>query len=192
MDFFINHLLKVLDDGPVHPTREQTYLSLILMKNLRSLCTLGTEILSQSPYTEELPDIETMQLLESMLLYFYHDDFFIPHEELGSLPNWGKIKGFSKDRLDNCFRIYCCIKENCLSDPQIIPAIQKRDKKYFLDNFQTLFAKVPFQNQLYKFRNFVASDAVSEEDQECVWEFFESITNLFESEADLLEQLKTF
>lgn len=199
MDGYIDQVLNSLDPSPVHPTKEQYFLACMVCKNLADLCETGRAILddmqSRGVSVQNLPRASDIQMCQGILNRFYHENMFQEDPELGFIPNWQAIQRFDKRKANGAYKIYGCIKRNVVDKPigqEIQEAAQTRNQDYFINNFDTIFANVPFKNALLKFKNFVASSAVLEDHREYVWDFFDSLMEIFINEKQNLEDLKSF
>lgn len=199
-DAFISQIINSFDPTPASPTREQYYLSFLICKNLSDLCETGRAIInnieSQGNPIDLLPDKSNIALCQQILGQFYSNDMFIEDSEYGNRPNWSVISKFSRYKSDGAYKIYRAIHKNVILKPggkDIQDAIRKKDKKYFLENFNKIFADIPpsFANALIKFKNFVSSPYAMTDDQTYIWEFFESLLDIFIFEKDNLDDLKT-
>ncbi|CAN5871673.1 hypothetical protein BH23THE1_BH23THE1_32380 [soil metagenome] len=193
----VSQVLNSLDPNPVSPTKQQLYLSFLVCKNLTDLCETGRAIVnnieSHGHPLDGLPDRDSIALCQQILREFYDDNMFIPDEEFGNKPNWDKVNKFNQDQSNTAYKIYRAIRKNIIEKPggkDIQGAIQRKDKKFFLENFDKIFADVPFKDGLIKFKNFIASPYTRDEDQSYVWDFFESLIDIYIYEQDNLEDLR--
>lgn len=199
VDGYIDQVLNSLDPTPVHPTKEEYFLACMVCKNLADLCETGRAIInnmqSRGVSINNLPRPSDIEMCQNILYRFYDDDMFQEDEEQGSIPNWQAVLKFDKSRANGAYKIYRCIKSNVVDKPigkEIQTAAKSRDVDYFISNFDTIFANVPFKNGLLKFKNFVASSAVVPDDREYIWEFFDSLMEIFIDEQEYLKDLKAF
>jgi hypothetical protein len=199
VDGCIDQVLNSLSPQPVHPSKEEYFLACMVCKNLADLCETGRAILddmqSRGMSVNNLPRASDIQMCQRVFDRFYSESMFQEDDELGSIPNWDAISNFDQRRGNGAFKIYLCIKHNVIDKPigkDIQIAAQRRDEKYFIDNFDTIFANVPFKDALLKFKNFVASNAVLETHREYIWDFFDSLMEIFINERENLDDLKAF
>lgn len=199
VDGYIDQVLNSLDPSPVNPTKEEYFLACMVCKNLADLCETGRAILddmdTRGVSVQNLPKSSDIQMCQGILNRFYHENMFEEDEELGFIPNWQAVHQFNKRKANGAYKIYRCIKHNVVDKPigkEIQNAAQNRDQDYFINNFDTIFANVPFKNGLLKFKNFVGSSAVLEDHREYVWDFFDSLMEIFINEKQNLDDLKAF
>lgn len=201
IDSFVVQVLNSLDRTPVSPTKEELFLAFLICKNLADLCETGVAILSQMKKVADLPQPDNVEMCRLILKRFYSDTMFIPDEQIGHRPNWKAVIGFDQAKSAGAFRIYRAIRNNVLAGPseangvtgaQIQVAIKKHDSPYFVKNFDLIFANFPdqFKKGLSKFKNFVASPSVLEEHRNYVWEFFESLLEIYLHEGEHLKDLR--
>jgi hypothetical protein len=197
MDFLTDQLvatmLQSLDNSPVNPTLGERYLSCLVCKNLTDLGETGLAILIDMKQKRlsvaNLPDQSMIGTCQSILKRYYSEAMFPENQEE---PNLEAIKRFETEKANTAFRIYRAIRNNVTGKPDsklIQDAVTNRDKKYFLDNFDKLFADVPFQEGLNQFKNFLKSPHVPVESQNTVWEFFEALLDIFLDEEGILEDM---
>lgn len=196
-DVVVSQILGSLDPTPVNPTREQKYLAYLICKNMSDLCETGRAIVNkiqlQGHPVNDLPDRDTIRFCQNILTGFYSEKMFIPDNECGNRPNWPAVSAFPKDKSDAAYRIYRAIKRNIVEKPDgklIQAAIKKQDKSYFVQNFNKIFADIPFKDGMDRFRNFVATNHVPPEDQKYIWDFFDALLDIFIYEADNLKDLQ--
>lgn len=196
-------VLKILDENDpisISPTKEQLFFSFLVCKNLSDLCDTGRAILQEisqkgKPLTG-LPDEKMISLSESVLRGFYSNSMFIEDEEVGTRPNWKEIQVFDKNRSRGAFKLYRCISRNIKEKPggkEICEAVRKHNTSYFVNNFNKIFADLPaeFQKNLNAYRNFLTCPHISEETRNYVWDFFESLLDLFINESENLKMLSS-
>lgn len=195
-DLLANQMLSSLDSSEINPTREQKYLAFLVCKNLTDLGETGLSIinsmLSKGVPVDGLPEPSTIGICQTIIQKFYSDDMFIPDEE-GFSPNWSAVNRFNKTKTESSYRIYRAIRNNVVETPKakdIQKAITDRNKDFFLKNFDSIFADVPFKDGLIEFKNFLKSPYVSSEHQDIVWDFFDVLLDLFLEEEEILEDLK--
>lgn len=199
IDSLVSTVVNSLDPNPVNPTKQQRYLSFLVCKNLSDLCETGRAIVNnidaQGKPIDLLPDRSNIALCQQILGKFYIDSMFIPDSDFGNKPDWNVVGKFAKDRSDNAYKIYRVIRKNVVEKPggkDIQDAIQRKDKKFFMENFDKIFADIPstFSDALIKFKNFVTSPYALTEDQLYIWDFFESLLDIFIHEKENLEDLQ--
>ena len=197
-DEFINQMLTKFDPNPnAVCSREEQFIAFMVCKNLSDLCETGRAILlglqRVSRNLENLPDSQTIQFCQTVIRRYYSDDMFIEDAEFGNLPNWKVIEKFNKTYRDHTCRIYRIIEKNVLehkSIDDILTAIRKHDRVFFIENFDGLFARIPLQEQLNLFKNFLSHKDVADEDQDTIWSFFESLLDLFLNKQDIIAGLR--
>jgi hypothetical protein len=203
IDSFVVQVLDSLDKTPIAPTKEELFLAFLICKNLADLCETGTAILNQMgpDKIKDLPqpkDVETCRLI---LQRFYSDSMFIPDDNMGSRPNWKEMAAFDQVKSAGAYRIYRVIRNNVIAGPtgvngvtgaQIQEAIKRHDTAYFSKNFDLIFMNFPeqFKQSLIRFKNFVSSPHVSQDHRDCVWEFFESLLEIYLDEDEHLKKLR--
>lgn len=200
----ISLVLKVLDDndpGPVSPTKEQLFFAFMVCKNLSDLCDTGLAILKDiakrgKPLTG-LPDDKMINLCETVLKGLYTDNMFIDDDEIGTRPNWTVMAGFDKSRARGAYKLYRCIGRNIKENPggkEICVAVREHNTDYFVTNFNKIFANLPseFQKNLNAYKNFLVCPHITEETRNYVWDFFESLLEIFVNEADNLKMVSSF
>lgn len=191
-DQLVNTMLQSLDNSPVNPTLGDRYLSCLVCKNLSDLGETGLAILIDMQQKRlsvaGLPDKGMIETCQVILKRYYTENMFPEGQE----PNLEAIKRFETEKANTAFRIYRAIRNNVISKPDsnlLQDAVTNRDKKYFLDNFDQLFADVPFQEGLNQFKNFLKSPHVPVKSQNTVWEFFEALLDVFLDEDGILEDM---
>lgn len=206
IDGLVSSVINSFDPKPVNPTKEQKYLAFLVCKNLSDLCETGRAIVnnmeSQGHPIDLLPNRDNIALCQQVLSRFYSNDMFIPDEEYGNRPNWNMVNKFS-GKGEGAVKIYRAIHKNVvdqhnaknvkkITGKDIQNAIQKKDKKYFVENFDKIFADIPstFTDALFKFKNFIASPYTITADQTYIWDFFESLLDIFIYEKENLEDLQ--
>jgi len=197
-DVLVSQLLNSLDQQPVNPTKEHLFLGFMICKNLSDLCETGRAIVnkieSQGHSIKQLPDRSQIGLCQEILHKFYSDDMFIPDDDIGNRPNWSAVTNFDKNKSHTAYKIYRAIRKNIIEKPtgkQILSAINQKDKTFFINNFDKIFADIPFKDGLLKFRNFLAMSCISQHDQDYVWDFFSALTDIFVYEENHLDDLKS-
>jgi hypothetical protein len=195
-DAILQQFLNSLDPTPVNPTREQKYLAFLVCKNLTDLCETGSAILnhiqSSGGGSSDLPEKKTINLCKTLLQVFYSNEMFIEDEEFGSLPNWSVVESFTKTKSHAAYKIYRAIRKNVIDKPdskEVQRAVISGNIIYFQQNFDKIFADIPFKNSLGPFKNFVSSPDVRPQDQQYVMDFFRSLLDIFMDEAELLQDL---
>lgn len=196
-EIFIKKLFDSLDPVPADCSREQYYFAFLLCKNLTDLCETGCAMLnsleSRGHSTQNFPDRHTIQLCRNLLHKYYSESMFVDHPDLGTVPNWKVIDTFPKDRKEVAFKIYRSIQNNLSKDEnKICDAIKSRDKTYFVNNFEKIFEDMPFQESLSKFKSFLSSSSVNKHDQDYLFDFFETVCEMFIYEKENMEELKNF
>jgi hypothetical protein len=198
VDVCIDQVLNSLDGTAVPTVKEKRFLSSMVCKNLADLCETGRAILedmkSKGVSIENLPNSADIETCQSILSRFYDDSMFEEDDDVGIKPNWSAVASFEKRKGDGACKIYRCIKNNVIEKPigkEIQKAAQNRDVDFFVRNFDLIFANVPFEKGLIKFKNFVASNAVTTDHQEYVWDFFDSLLDIFIHEQETLEDLNS-
>lgn len=197
IDSFVVQVLGSLDQTPIAPTKEERFLSFLICKNLADLCETATAILNEMgpDKIKDLPSPKNVETCRLILQRFYSDDMFIPDEEMGSRPDWKIVTTFDRTKSDGAYRIYRVIRNNVVDGPtgsQIQEAIIRRDTAYFMENFDLIFANFPeqFKQNLVQFKNFVSSPHVTNDHQDCIWDFFELLLDVCIGESELIEKLK--
>lgn len=196
-DLLVSQLLNALDSNPVNPTREQKYLAFLICKNLSDLCETGRAIINSielkgHPITD-FPQRDNIKTCQQVLQKFYQEKMFIEDPEDGNLPNWSVIEKIPKSQSDIAFKIYMAIRKNIIDRPigkQIQDAIKRKDKDFFIKNFDSVFENIPFKDGLIKFKNFVASEYAINTDRDYIWDFFETLLDVFLNESENLETLQ--
>ena len=203
MDILRNTLvragLNALDPRPVIATREEYYLSSLVAKNLTDLCQNGISILDSLnlPATDKrLPDRAVIGLAADTLRTFYSNDMFVldPNDQ-DTIPSWPVIEKFPKESKDNGYKIFRAIKNNIAKNPNsalMLASIENRNKKYFIDNFDTIFQDVPFTETIKQFKNFLSSNLLNPDDEELLWEFFHMLLHFFTNEQEILQPIREF
>lgn len=191
----LNQMLNMLDSSKVSPTTEQKYYSFLVMKNLDDMFCLGCEIVneitSQVKPSIELPDVASMNFCRIILEKLYNEDVFIEKKK-GVIPNWKEVIKFDSSLAESSYKIYMAIKRNVVDGPeskQIIEAIKKKERKYFVQNFESIFKNIPFPEGLSLFKNILACPEVTDEQEATVWDFFQSLLDIYLNEKDNLEEL---
>jgi hypothetical protein len=197
-DVLVSQVLDSLDNSSVNPTKQQRYLAFLLCKNLSDLCETGQAIVnnieSRGKPIVNLPDRNAIMLCQQILGKFYSDKMFIPDENYGNRPNWSVVGSFNKEKSDTAYKIYRAIRKNVIDSPigkDIQSAIQLKNTKYFIQNFDKIFADIPFKDGLTKFKNFVVSPDIIPKDRDYVWDFFEALLDIFINEEENLTALQT-
>ena len=199
IDAIVSTVLNSFDSLPVTQIREQRFLCFLICKNLRDLCETGCAILndieSKGCSVDLLPQRESMALCQQVLTRFYSDEMFIEDSEFGHKPNWVAVAKFNGNKGDGACKIYRAIHKNIMIKPggkEIRKAIKNKDKKYFLENFDKIFADIPetFTEALIKFKNFVSLPDKFIDNQEYIWGFFEGLLDVFIYEKENLEDLR--
>ena len=196
-------VLKVLDENdpaPASPTKEQLFLSFLVCKNLSDLCDTGRAILQDIikrglPVTG-LPNSDMITLCETVLRGLYTDKMFVEDPEIGTRPVWNVVSTFDKNRSRGAFKLYRCISRNIRDNPggkDICEAVRKHNTQYFVMNFDKIFANLPskFQENLNAYKNFLICPHISEKTRNYVWDFFESLLDIFVNEKDNLSMLSS-
>lgn len=197
-DVFVSQMVNSLDPVPVYPTREQKFLAFLILKNLSELCETGEAILhdieSRGYHLNNLPDYSTISLCRQILKSFYHDSMFISDPDCDNRPNWKVVENFDRNKTNTAYKIYKSIRSNVVDKPDSInirTAIHNRDRKFFLENYDKIFANIPFQSSLDRYKNFLVVNCVRKQHLEYVWNFFESLLDIFVGEAENIEDLKS-
>lgn len=187
-------LLSLGGDQYILPKREEKFLAFLVCKNLSDLCETGMYILEHiktaGTNMSNLPDSEMIKLCRNSLMVYFSPKMFIDNSEYGSLPNWAVVENFDKMKTKTAVQIYRLIKRNIVENNNIIKAVNDRNKNFFVKNFGQIFAGVPFEDFLGKFKNFIVSPHVKDEDQEYIWDFFQSLLEIFTNAEDMMESLK--
>jgi hypothetical protein len=196
-DLLVSQLLTALDPKPVNPTREQKYLAFLICKNLSELCETGRAIINSieskgHPITN-FPQRNNIKTCQLILERYYQVAMFIEDPECGNVPNWSVVEAFPKNNADVAFKIYQAIRKNIIDRPigkQIQDAIKRKDKNFFIQNFDKVFENIPFKDGLVKFKNLVASPYAINSEQDYIWDFFDTLLDLFLNEEENLKVLK--
>jgi len=198
VDVCVDQVLSSLANAPVPTSREERFLASMVCKNLADLCETGRSILedmrAQKISTANLPNTADIETCQNILSRFFDEKMFIENEEYGIRPEWREVLRFEKVRGDGACKLYHCIKHNVVDKPlgtEIQRAAQTRNVHYFVTNFDRIFKDVPFKEALSKFKNFVATSAVTKEHQDYIWEFFDSLLEIFLQESEILGELRT-
>lgn len=196
-DVIVEQMLSSMDNSPVNPSREEKFLAFTVCKNLADLGTSGMAIIKemqkQKLPVNDLPDIPSIQLCQGIIKNYYSDSMFIEDEEFGNVPEWKVISRFDSKRTEIAYRIYRSIRLNLVGNDRstsLRKAIREKNKAYFIQNFDDIFADIPFKDGLIVFKNFIQSPHVSQKNQDVVWDFFDSFVELYENEKYNLEDLK--
>jgi len=177
------------------PCIEEIFLAITFCKNLADFCETGREILKKVPYNPNFPDINRLKLFERAIKSLYRDDFMIEEEDQLS-PNWSKITSYIKasseneDRLYNIWKFYDIVRINIDENPAIITRIKNGDKNYFINNFDELFAKISFKDDISKFKNLLLSRKISPEDEENIMQFLVCIIEDISEHKIQVKELK--
>lgn len=172
---------------------EEVFLACTICKNLCDLCETGICIIQNIKAThgkvEGLPSIGKIKLARSFLEKYYSDDMFLDDEEFGVKPNWEAIQEFDEKKLKTAVSIYRMVKANIgEGEMEIIKkAMQERNSDYFLNNYMDIF-KGGLSDWI-DFRGFINSPYLTDEDKECMWEFFEQIINIISEEEEMFDIL---
>lgn len=199
IDGLVSTVLNSFDSVPVTQNKEQRFLAFLLCKNLSDLCQTGCAILnnieSKGCPIDLLPKRESINLCQLVLKRFYLEDMFIEDPEFGTKPNWPVVAKLNGSKGDGACKIYRAIHKNIILKPggkEIQKAIKNKDKKFFLENFDKIFADIPetFTEALLKFKNFVSLPDKFADNQEYVWNFFDGLLDIFIFEKENLEDLR--
>lgn len=197
-DVVVSKVIDQFDKEPTNFTREKKFLAFLLCKNLSDLCQTAIRILKGIskkgiPLTG-LPDISSISICDETLCSYFSESMFIENDEIGWAPVWKEVLKFPGNKTEVACKLYRAISKNITSGSQardIQQAVQKRDKEFFIKNFDEIFKNIPFTEELKLVKNFVSSPHVKKEDQEYVWDFFDSLLDIFISEKDNLDVLKS-
>lgn len=199
MDNLTNQFKGLLTDSVDYDSvaREDKFLAFLICKNLSDLCETGIYILEnikvKGKNCAELPDEDMIKLVKTILSGLFSSKMFVADEEYGSVPDWDIVENYDRKKTEMAIQTYHLLKRNIVLNPdidKIRTAVEKRDKKYVLINFDKIFQGAPFEEQLQNFKNFIASPHVKVVDQESVWEFIESLMDIFMSEDEMRQTLK--
>lgn len=189
-DNIASQFLGKIEDLDHPPTREEKFMASILLKNIYDMCCAGELIIAKNPKNENIVNPSIVKIFKIYLKTYYSNDFFIESDQFGTEPNWEKINSFNEDKFNDSCKIYMAIKKNVINKPKIYDSILKRDKKYFIDNFDDLFMNLPMAEYLSNFKKFIEDDTIcSKEDQEIIWSYFEVIIDLFFNEDEYISSL---
>lgn len=198
-DVLVSQMLNSFDPAPVYPTQEQKFLAFLICKNLSDLCETGRAILHDIELRghplKNLPEYSTISLCKQILDVFYSNNMFIkdPYGD-GNRPNWSAINSFDNGKSSSAYKIYRAIRNNVVEKPdagKIQDAVRDRNREYFLENYDKIFADIPFREGLARFKNFLVVDYVKKEHLEYVWDFFDSLLDIFIHESENIEDLKS-
>ncbi|MEM3858062.1 MAG: hypothetical protein QW478_01505 [Candidatus Micrarchaeaceae archaeon] len=191
MDILINELTSYLSDAEF-PTKEKSFLSCLVCKNVHDLCETAETILkkvqNKGHNISTLPDINNIILFKSIFSLFYDENMFIEDEEMGARPNWKVITTFSKDKLHTAYKIYNAFKKN-LQQKDLVEALKNKNDKFFIENIDRLFNGLIKKENLNKFKNFMTYKKIDEEDKEILWSYPNVIADLILNENDHLNIL---
>jgi hypothetical protein len=199
IDGIVSTVVNSFDSLPVTQNREERFLSFLICKNLRDLCETGCAILndieSKGCSIDLLPKRDSIALCQQVLTRFYSNDMFIEDPEFGHKPNWVEVAKFNGNKGDAACKIYRAIRKNIIEKPggkDIQKAIKNKNKKFFLENFDKIFADIPesFTEALLKFKNFVSLPDKFIKNQDYIWDFFGGLIDVFIYEKDNLKDLK--
>lgn len=197
-DILVSQMLSSLDPSPVYPSREQKFFAFLICKNLSELCETGEAILhdieTRGFSLENLPEYDNLSLSRQILKVYYRDSMFKENSDGDSVPDWNIIESFDTEKSNTAYRVYKAIRKNVIDKPHsqtLRKAIHERDRKYFLENYEKLFEKIPFKDAMIKYKNFLIVDYVKQEHMEYLWNFFESLLDIFIYEKDNIEDLKS-
>ena len=188
-------LLDQIETDPGTPSKETSFLSFLIVKNLSDLCETGRGILSEmiesGISTTGLPDDRIMGTIQKILQEFYLDTMFKEHADYGQVPNWVVINKFPSVNARAAWQLYRIMRRNIQNSTKMPEALERRDKKFFVENFDYMFENVPFKDLINQFKNFIGSDNVPGESQELVWGYFEALINIIGNEKTHIELIKS-
>ena len=188
-------ILNENDPNPGVPTKGESFLCMIVSKNLSDLCETGQCIIDEMKdmriSLEGLPSTATLNLIRNVISEFYDPKMFIEDPKLGQRPNWKAIQSFDKDNSKASFQLYRIIRKNVKESKDMGQALKDRNKIFFLKNIDIIFADLPFQNLVGQFKNFIGSKNVPEESQDLVWSFFEELIGLILKESEHIKTIES-
>lgn len=187
---FARQILNSNEPNPGTPSRGELFLSFILCKDLADLFETGRAILRETPVHKNLPSETTLLTIQTILNEFYSPDMFIPDNEYGQKPNWSVVLNFNKDNSRAAFQLYKILRRNIISATEMPKALKSRNKEFFLENFDYMFADLPFKDLVSEFKNFIASDDVSLENQEFIWDFIDSLVSLINDDQENIQTIE--
>ena len=184
------------DPKPVNPTKEQQYLACLMCKNLYDLCETGICIINtlkrNGSDLSQFPDTNQLDLYRKVLDGLFDHKMFIEDDKYGYIPDWDIVVKFNKESSHIAYKIYSGMKWNAVEGPsskKLQHAIEKHDKGFFIENYDTIFEKIPFKQPLSKFKNMLDSKLITDDDQQYVWDFFEALFDMFLHEDENIEEL---
>lgn len=194
MDSIIDSVAgQLFSSGEIEFEKEELFLALLTCKNLADLCETATAILDGLTESQKrnLPTSNSMNLSRSVLGTFFSESMFIENDAVGLVPNWNEIDKMKQSKKETACQVYRKIKANMLNDGTK-KAIEDRDEKWFVDNFEEIFAGLPGQlsGNLDRFKNFILSPHITVDEKECIWDYFNSILYVFEEEEENIALLK--
>lgn len=194
----MSNIISQFDQRPTNYGKEKKFLAFMLCNNLTDLCRKAVRILRgisvRGMPMNNLPDINTISICEGTISMYFSESMFIIDEDRGALPNWRVINAFSADKTEIACKLYRAISKNMTTGEEasrIQKAVQTKNKDYFVKNFDKIFKDVPFTDGLKLIKNFVISSHVTEKDQEDIWEFFDSLLDIFINEESFIAELKS-
>jgi hypothetical protein len=174
-------------------TLEELFIAYLLTKQLCDLCETGCAIINELTELdrEQMPSKKTLMVLKEILSHWYSNDMFVESKKYGVKPDWHVVESFDKSPTNPAWILYILIIEGIT--PEIVKAVENRDRNYFYNNFDSIFAKLPqvLSDSIGPFKNFIKSKVVSKEDRETVFDFFQEITVLITDRNTTIENLKT-
>lgn len=193
---FINtRITNILDPAPVNPTVYEKYLACMFCKNLADLCETASAVINKinrsGKSIDQLPNQSQIAFCKNVLNKYYSDNMF--EKDLDNKINWNIIKKFSESDAHIAYKIYLSIKKNVILRPEsqkIKESIAKKDKEYFITNFDCLFDGVSFKEELILCKNFLINTSISKDDQEIFWEYFDILLDMCINEQDILNEIR--
>ncbi len=199
-NLLVGQMLSACDPTPVVVNKEEIFLACLVMKNLDDLCQTGQAVLNnlerKGISTKQLPDPNNILLCRSILGRYFNHRMIHEDPEKGVQAVWKEVQAYqtsNKESAENAYRIYRALKNNLMGKPgskEIIESINTKNKVYFIQNFDSLFADVPFSNALNQFKNFLGSNLLSAEDDGIFWDFFQMFMEFFLNEQEILAEMR--
>lgn len=180
-----------LDLDNLSPSIEETIYSIIFCKNLVDLCESVRAMINKLPPNNNLPDKAQLKFIQLVLEELININ--IIDDEINII--WKNVKEISKNEkytniLLTCYKIYVSIKNNISDNEILIDSIRKKNKKFFIKEYDNIFKDIPYREVLEKFKYILNNNAIEQEDEDLLWDFFQTLESMIENEDKEIIEIK--
>lgn len=177
---FKQQIINSFDAQEIEFNSDEILRSVLFCKNLSDLTDIVMQIVIKFPNNPKLPNRDVLGYVKEFLSSLYKESIF-KYDAEGDLipPTEADWKQMNEDDLFICVMLLRTVKTNTEKHPLVRKSIEEKDKQFFISNFDLLFAEIPFQEDVSKFKNLLL-EKLEPEDEQNVWDFIEVLVDFLE------------